>query len=328
MKVVTLGEILLRLTPPFGTPLSDAESLSVRFGGSEANVAVALAGFGEETAHITAFPQNAVGQAAENNLKKFGVDTRFAVRVQGRMGLYYYEQGASLRAGRVVYDRLDSAFSKTPAAAYRLSDALEGARHLHLSGITPALGTNAAELCRIALQEAKERGLATSFDLNYRADLWSPEEAARAFCALFPYVDLCIASSDGVSLVGVENGGRDPAACRRAAESLKEKYGFSAVALTVRESVSASFNRLSGVLLGKEFSVSPTLSVDIVDRVGGGDAFAAGLIHALLNGFSEADAVAFATACNAYKHTLFGDTMSASEAEIFNVLRGDTRIRR
>lgn len=327
-KVVTLGEILLRLAPPAGATLADAAAYSVAFGGSEANVAVALCGFGEEARHITALPANELGTAAVNSLRKFGVDVNCVIRKNGRMGLYYYEQGASLRPGKVVYDRARSVFAETSPEEYDLEAALVGADHLHLSGITPALGENAYALARSALKKAKERGLSTSFDLNFRADLWSREAAQAAFEALLPDVDLCIASSDGLDVLGLPNAGTDLAACERSARALQARYTLRAVALTVRESVSASFNRLSGVYLAEAFSRSPVFEVNIVDRVGGGDAFAAGLIHALLNGAVGGEAVAFAAACNACKHTLCGDNMCVSAAEIANILRGDTRIRR
>ena len=326
MKILTLGEVLLRLTPPAGTRLTDAESLSVRFGGSESNVAAALSGFGDRAVHLTALPQGEIGQAAENSLRRYGVDTRFILKREGRMGAYFYEPGASLRAGRVIYDRARSVFAETPASAYALSEALEDVAHVHVSGITPALGPHAAELTQRALMAAKAQGCTTSFDLNYRADLWTRTAAREAFEALFPYVDLCIASSDGLDLLGIQNGGSDLAACRDGAEELKARYGFRWAALTVRESISASENRLSGVLLGETFTTSPAFSVEILDRVGGGDAFAAGLIHALLHGFGEA--ISFAAACNALKHTLYGDCMCVPEEEVFAVLRGDTRLRR
>ncbi len=326
--ILTIGELLLRLTPPCGVRLTDAENFSVRFGGSEANVATALSGFGEKSRFVTALPEGELGQAAENSLRRCGVDTRFCVRDKGRIGLYYYEQGASLRAGRVIYDRAGSVFAQTPVSAYPLAEALEGVRHLHLSGITPALGSHAAALCLLALKEAKSRGCSTSFDLNYRADLWSEEEAKKAFGTLFPYVDLCIASSDGLGILGLSPAGTDPAACRAAAKEIKERYGFRAAALTVRESVSASLNRLSGVLYGEEAYFSPVFTVDIADRVGGGDAFAAGLLHALLRGAAGGEAIAFAAAANAYKHTLYGDNFCVPAEEIDAVLRGDTRLRR
>lgn len=327
-KVVTLGEILLRLTPQSEQPVADASAFSAAFGGSEANVAVCLAGFGEETLHITALPEGDLGQAAENALRKYGVDTHSIVRRKGRMGLYFYRPGASLRAGKVIYDRARSVFAETPASAYDLPAALAGADRFHLSGITPALGENARTLALSALKAAKERGIVTSFDVNFRADLWPREEACAAFEELLPYVDICIASSDGLDVLGLENAGTDIAACERAARELQKRYAFRAVALTVRESVSATFNRLSGVLLTDVFSRSPVFGVDVVDRIGGGDAFAAGLLHALSAGFSGERAVSFAAACNACKHTLRGDCMSVPEEEIEAILRGDTRVRR
>ncbi len=326
--VITIGEILLRLSPKEGRLLSSAEELSAVFGGSEANVAVALSGFGERAVHLSALPKNPMGQAAENALRKYGVDTSRIVRTEGRMGLYFCEGGASVRAGRVVYDRARSAFAEAPASLYPLPAALEGATHLHLSGITPALGKKAEELTRLALLEAKERGLTTSLDLNFRRDLWSESKAKACFLSLLPEVDILIASSDGLNILGLENAGTDLSACARAAEILHKKFHLRAVALTVRESVSASFNRLAGVYFDGEAHISPFYAVDILDRVGGGDAFAAALLHAFLNGFSGDEAVSFAAAANAYKHTVFGDAMCVSAEEILSAARGETRIRR
>lgn len=328
MKIVTLGELLLRLSPEKPNTLAQSSNFSAFFGGGEANVAVALAGLGEEAEFLTALPDNDLGGAALSFLKSRGVETGRALRKEGRMGLYFYEHGVSLRAGKVLYDRADSVFSRTRAEEYDLCGALEKADWLHLSGITPALGENAARLALFALKSARERGIATSFDVNYRPALWPFEEAKSAFERLLPYADVCIASSDGLDVLGLENAGAVLGKCERAARALKERYGLRAAAITVRESPSASRNRLSGCLLTDRFYPSDLFETEIVDRVGGGDAFSAGLIYAELHGFGGSRAVNFASACNAYKHTVAGDAMSVPAGEIELLMRGETRVRR
>lgn len=328
MIAVTLGEVLLRLSP--AQLLSEGGDFSACFGGGEANVASALSGFGIPVRHLGVLPENDLGAAAEADLKKCGIDTRFLLKRKGRMGLYFYEAGASLRAGKVLYDRKDSAFACTAHTEYPLPEAMSGASWLHLSGITPALGEKAERLASAALREAKERGLVTSFDVNYRPSLWALEEAAEVFQKeLMPFADVCIVSSHGCDVLGVENGGLDVAECERAARQIQEKFGCKTVALTLRRSLSASVNELSGVLLhGDVFACSPVFRVDVLERVGGGDAFSAGLIFALMKGFAPQEAVGFAAAAEAYKHTVRGDKMCVPAEEIFALLSGDTRVRR
>ncbi len=328
MKILTVGEYLMRLSAPSGTGLAGAEELSVCFGGGEANVAAALAGFGAETSFLSALPENAVGEAALRDLRRFGIDVSFILRKRGRLGLYFYEAGASLRAGKVVYDRAGSVFAETAAAEYDLCGALQNADALVLSGITPALGKNTEELALRAVKTAKERGVKVFFDVNFRSALWSMEEAGKVFRAILPHTDVCIASSDGLDVLGGKNAGADKAACERAARRMKEEYGLGAVALTVRESPSASKNVLSGVLVSDKTYFSASYPVDILERVGGGDAFTAGLVFSLMRGADGQTAVDFAAASDAYKHTLRGDKMCVPAEEIEAAMRGDTRIRR
>ena len=314
MKIVTIGELLLRLSPEKPHTLAEAGALTLHFGGGEANAAVALSGFGAEAEFLTALPQNALGDAALSFLKSRGVTASRVLRKQGRMGLYFYEHGVSLRGGKVLYDRSDSVFSRTRAEEYDLSGALENAAWLHLSGITPALGENGAQVALLALKTAKERGIATSFDVNYRPSLWGFEEAKSAFSRLMPFADVCLLSSDGLDVLGLENAGADREKCEAAARELKRRYGFRAVALTVRESLSAERNLLSGCLFTDRFYLSKTYDTQIVDRIGGGDAFSAGLIYALCRGLGG--------------QSVAGDSLFVSAAEIETFLSGEVRVKR
>lgn len=326
MKVITLGEVLLRLSPK--QLLATADGFSACFGGGEANVASALAGMGIPARHITALPANDLGRAALADLGKCGVATDAVLMREGRMGLYFYEAGSSLRAGKVLYDRKNSAFALTPAEDYALSEAMQDGSWLHLSGITPALGSEAKKLTLSALKHAKALGLTTSFDVNFRPSLMSREEAGQTFCEIMPLVDVCIVSSHGCDVLGIRNGGTDPAECERAAWEIRKKFGCRAVALTVRDSLSASVNELSGVLLTERIDTSPKFKVELAERVGGGDAFAAGLIYGMLKDLPPQETVDFAAAAEAYKHTLCGDKMCVPAEEIYALLSGDTRVRR
>lgn len=325
MRVVALGEIMLRLAPEGYLRFLQEPRFQATFGGGEANVAVSLCNFGNEAVFVTKLPDNDIANAAIRELKSFGVDTTFIARGGERMGIYYLEKGASVRASKVVYDRAHSAFAEACAEDFDWENILEGAQWLHFTGITPALGDNVADITENALKVAKNRGLTVSCDLNYRKKLWSNDLAREVMGGLMKYVDVCICNEQdaadvfGISAKGsdVEGGILNTEGYRQVAKQLVDKFGFKCVAITLRESVSASDNNWSAMLYadGKaEFSRKYALR--IVDRVGGGDSFGAGLIHALGKGFDKKSALEFAVAASALKHTVEGDYNRVSVAEV------------
>lgn len=325
MRVVALGEIMLRLAPEGYLRFLQEPRFQATFGGGEANVAVSLCNFGNEAVFVTKLPDNDIANAAIRELKSFGVETTFIARGGERMGIYYLEKGASVRASKVVYDRAHSAFAEACAEDFDWENILEGAQWLHFTGITPALGDNVADITENALKVAKNRGLTVSCDLNYRKKLWSNDRAREVMGGLMKYVDVCICNEQdaadvfGISAKGsdVEGGILNTEGYRQVAKQLVDKFGFKCVAITLRESVSASDNNWSAMLYadGKaEFSRKYALR--IVDRVGGGDSFGAGLIHALGKGFDNKSALEFAVAASALKHTVEGDYNRVSVAEV------------
>lgn len=325
MRVVALGEIMLRLAPEGYLRFLQEPRFQATFGGGEANVAVSLCNFGNEAVFVTKLPDNDIANAAIRELKGFGVETTFIARGGERMGIYYLEKGASVRASKVVYDRAHSAFAEACAEDFDWDSILEGAQWLHFTGITPALGDNVADITENALKVAKNRGLTVSCDLNYRKKLWSNDRAREVMGGLMKYVDVCICNEQdaadvfGISAKGsdVEGGILNTEGYRQVAKQLADKFGFKCVAITLRESVSASDNNWSAMLYadGKaEFSRKYALR--IVDRVGGGDSFGAGLIHALGKGFDKKSALEFAVAASALKHTVEGDYNRVSVAEV------------
>lgn len=324
-RVITFGEIMLRLVPPDSRRFLQATAFEASYGGGEANVALSLAMFGIDAAFVTKLPENELGQAAVNTLRQFGVDTRLIVRGGPRMGVYYLETGASQRPSKVIYDRAGSSFATAAADEFDWKRAFAGAEWFHFSGITPALSDAAADACLAACRAAKAAGARISCDLNYRANLWTRERAGRVMTGLMPYVDLCIANRGAADDVfGIRAGDADPhvgaqsaEACFETARLLRERFGFRLVALTMRESVSASDNNFAAILDdGERRCVSKKYALRIVDRVGGGDAFDAGLVYALLSGFEPGRAVEFASAASALKHSIRGDFNLATASEV------------
>jgi len=323
--VVTFGEIMLRLTPPAGRRFSQSGSLDASFGGAEANVAVALAQWGVPSRFVTAVPDQALGQAAIEALRAHGVDTAHVLRHGTRLGLYYLEQGAAQRPSRVIYDRMNSAIAELAPGQIDWNAALQNAGWLHCTGITPALSASAAELTRQALESAKNADLTVSFDLNYRAKLWPPQRAREILTPLMQHVDVLICNEeDAAQVFGIHAGNSDVAAgkldaeaYRNVAEQLLSRFGFRAVAITLRENLSASDNRWSACLHdGKEFNISRCYPIHVVDRVGAGDAFAAGLIYAWRAGREPRQTLEFAVAASCLKHTIAGDFNLVSVAEV------------
>lgn len=313
MKAVTLGEIMLRLTPFGHKQLVQAETLEADYGGAEANVAVALAVWGEEASFVSKVPANGVGQAAVNALRRYGVDTRHILRGGERLGLYYAERGADRRAGSVVYDRAGSAFSQSVPEEYDWDAIFTGADRFHITGITPALGEGCARLAETACRKAKEHGAAVSCDVNYRSKLWGKERAAKVLERLFRYVDVCIVN---------ENHAKELFGCTDE-RTLAERYGFTHVAFTYRRTKDARHNKIWAELYaGGEKVQSRAYEMEMVDRIGGGDAFAAGLVYALGHGYPLQNAVDFAEAASCLKHSVEGDQCLIGSEEIAALAAG------
>ncbi|MBI4882114.1 MAG: hypothetical protein HY812_21005 [Planctomycetes bacterium] len=323
--VVAFGEIMLRLSPPHGTRLRQAAALDARFGGAEANVAASLAQFGRPARFVSALPANDLGQAALDRLRSLGVDTGHVVRRGKRIGIYFLEHGAAQRPSRVLYDRAGSSLAEIGAGDIDWPEVFRGARWFHWSGITPALSPGCAAALQEALCAAKAAGLTVSADLNYRSRLWTREQARAVMAPLMEHVDLAVGNeSDAADVFGIsaagsdaEAGRIDAAGYRDVARRLAERCGVERVAITLRESLSASDNDWSACLYhGGNFLQSRKHRVHVVDRVGAGDAFCAGLIHALLDGKEDAAALEFAVAAACLKHTVEGDFNCASVAEV------------
>lgn len=287
-KIVTFGELMLRLTPPGYLRFQQTEIMEATYGGGEANVAVSLASFGLEAKFVTKLPKHELGQAAVNSLRRYGVDTTDIVRGGERVGIYYLEKGASQRPSKVIYDRAHSAIAKASCDEFDWDNIFKDVEWFHFTGISPALSDNMAQLCLQACKKAKEKGVVVSFDLNYRKNLWSSAKAQEVITELTPYIDVCIANEEdaekvfGMKAVGtdLEGGMLNQEGYQLVAEKLAKTYGFKLVATTLRESISASDNKWSAMLYdGKDFYFSRKYDVHIVDRVGGGDSFGAGLIY-------------------------------------------------
>jgi len=320
MKVVTFGEVMLRLATPAHLRLNQASVLEMTFGGGEANVAASLALFGEEATFITRLPKNDVAEACIQRLRGLGVDTREIVRGGERIGIYFLESGASQRASTVTYDRAHSAISEINPADLDWETILKGADWFHFTGITPALSDKAAQAALEGARAAKKLGLTVSCDLNFRKKLWSSEKAGKVMGGLMEYVDICIKAGT----TEVTEGKIDHGRYVEVAAKLTERFKFKGVAITLRESFSASHNGWSGLYYtgGKEH-FSRRYDIQIVDRVGGGDSFAAGLIYALGKKKSARDVIEFAVAASCLKHSVSGDLNLIRLSEVEALLAGD-----
>ncbi|NLM14186.1 MAG: sugar kinase [Epulopiscium sp.] len=331
-KIVTMGEIMLRLSTPGYLKFEQANSFDVVYGGGEANVAVSVANYGLDAYFVTKLPNNPIGQSAVNSLRQFGVHTDYIVRGGDRIGIYYLETGASMRPSKVVYDRAHSAIAEADVSDFDFDKIFEGADWFHFSGITPAISDKAAELTEAALKAAKKHGVTVSVDLNYRKKLWTPEKAQKVMTNLMQYVDVCIGNEeDAEKVLGFKPGETDVTKGELELEgyktifkAMKEKFGFKYVATTLRESYSASDNGWSALIYdGNEFYRSRKYDIRIVDRVGGGDSFAGGLIYGLVTGQNFKDALEFAVAASALKHTIPGDFNHATLDEVMTLVKGD-----
>ncbi|MBQ5570377.1 MAG: sugar kinase [Treponema sp.] len=332
MKVVTFGELMLRLEPPGYLRFVQTENLSATFGGAEANVAISLANFGVDSCYVTKLPSHEIGQAAVNSLRKFGVNTQYIVRGGPRVGIYYNERGASQRGSKCIYDRAGSSIQLSKPEDFDWKQIMQGASWFHITGITPALGPNLVQSCIEAAEEAHKAGATVSLDLNYRAKLWSREEANKAMTELCKYVDICIANEDDAADVfGIKAENTDTTkgelsteGYKSVARQLMEKFAFKKVAITLRTSINANRNDWQALLYdGKDFFFSKKYEIWIVDRVGGGDSFTAGLIYSLLSGKSNQGAVEFAVAASCLKHTIEGDFNMVSVAEVEKLASGN-----
>lgn len=332
-KVVTFGEVMLRLAPNGFYRFFQEDQFQATFGGAEANVAVSLANFGEKVSFVTKLPSHAIGDGAVNNLRYFGVDTSYITRGGDRVGIYYLEKGANQRGSVCIYDRAGSAIATADKKDFDWERILEGVDWFHFTGITPALGGNVFEICKEACIAAKDRGIMVSCDLNYRAKLWSKDEARDAMTDLCSYVDVCIANEeDAKNVFGIEAEDTDVYAGRinkagyeAVAKKLKERFNFTHVAFTLRTSHSATVNDWAGMLYdGKTFYYSKEYHIDsIVDRVGGGDSFGAGLIYGLRKEFKPQKAIEFAVAASVLKHSIEGDFNRISVQEVEKLAGGD-----
>ncbi|MGH2642958.1 MAG: PfkB family carbohydrate kinase, partial [Chitinophagaceae bacterium] len=324
-KVVTLGEIMLRLSTPGYERFVQADSFDATYGGGEANVAVALCNYGLKGIFVSKVPENAIGQSAVNHLRRYGVDTQFIARGGKRLGIYFLETGASMRASQVIYDRAGASIAEAEINDFDFDKILEGATWFHTTGITPALSDNAAALAEATLKAAKKKGITTSIDLNYRKKLWSKEKAREVMTKLCEYVDVCIGNEeDAETTLGFKSKNTDVTkgqlnleGYKDVFQQMKEKFNFKYIASTLRESYSASDNGWSALVYdGKEFYHSRKYEVRIVDRVGSGDSFASGFIYGLISGMSMKDAAEFGVAASALKHTIPGDLNHATLSDV------------
>ncbi|HIX58379.1 MAG TPA: sugar kinase [Candidatus Blautia gallistercoris] len=331
-KVVTFGEIMLRLAPEGYYRFVQAESFGATYGGGEANVAVSLANYGMDAKFVTKLPKHEIGQAAVNALRRYGVDTSDIVRGGDRVGIYFLEKGASQRPSKVIYDRAGSAIATATTADFDWKKILEGAQWFHFTGITPALNDQVAAICLEACKTAKEMGLTVSCDLNYRNKLWSKEKAGQVMGGLCQYVDVCIANEeDAADVFGIKAADTDVTAgtvnregYKDVAKQLADRFGFQKVAITLRESLSANDNNWSAMLYdGGEYYFSKKYKMHIVDRVGGGDSFGGGLICAAMNGYEPQAIIEFAVAASCLKHSIEGDMNMVSMDEVLKLAGGD-----
>ncbi len=332
MKVITFGEIMLRLAPPLYTRFSQTESFDATYGGGEANVAVSLANFGINVGFVTKLPTHEIGQAAVNSLRKYGVDTNSIVRGGNRVGIYYLEKGASQRPSKVIYDRANSAIALATQDEFEWDSIFQGVDWFHFTGITPALNENLAEICLQACKVAKAKGITISCDLNYRKKLWTQEQANKTMSKLAQYVDVCIANEEDASDVfnihaqdtKLTEGKLSKEGYKSVAKQLVDNFGFSKVAITLRESISAVDNNWSAMLYQEgKFYFSDKYAIHIVDRVGGGDSFGAGLIYSILNNFDPQKTINFAVAASCLKHTIEGDFNLVSVSEVLTLANGN-----
>lgn len=331
-KVITFGEIMLRLAPKGYDRFVQAKSFGASYGGGEANVALSLANFGQESAFVSKIPNNEIGQSALNSLRQFGVNTAAIARGGERLGIYFLEKGASQRPSKVIYDRAGSAIANAAPEDFDWEDIFSDAIWFHFTGITPALSDTLAEICLQACKSAKQKGITVSCDLNYRKNLWKREKANQVMTGLMEYVDVCIANEeDAFDVFGIRadntdvtSGKIDHDGYKKVAKEIAETYACNRVAITLRESISANDNNWAAMLYCEgEYFFSKKYSIHIVDRVGGGDSFGAGLIYSLLKKKDPQTSIDFAVAASCLKHSIEGDMNMVSVEEVEKLAGGD-----
>lgn len=334
-KVITMGEIMLRLSTPSHERFIQADNFDVNYGGGEANVAVSLAGFGHDAQFVTAVPDNEIGECALAALRKYQVGTKYVAKEGERLGIYFLESGSSVRPSKVIYDRTHSSISTVRPEAFDFDQIFEGVDWFHFTGITPAISDSAAELTEAVLKKAKEHGVKVSVDLNFRKKLWTSEKAQQVMTRLMKYVDVCIGNEEDANLVlgfkpegsDVTSGNLKLSGYQSIFEQMTQKFGFEYCVSSLRVSRSASDNGWSACIYSgktgefyhsREYSITP-----IVDRVGGGDSFAAGVICGLLDGKDFKEALEFGVAASALKHTIPGDVNLVTRKEVKTLAGGD-----
>jgi 2-dehydro-3-deoxygluconokinase len=331
-KIVTLGEIMLRLSPEGNERFIQTDHFRIIPGGGEANVAISAANYGHDAYFVSKLPKHEIGQIAVNALRRYGVNTQFIARGGERIGLYYAETGASMRPSKVIYDRAYSSIAEADPSDFDFDAIMEGAQWFHWSGITPAISDKAAELTKLACQAAKRHGVTVSVDLNFRKKLWTSEKAISVMRPLMEYVDVCIGNEEDAHLclgfkpeADVEGGKTDASGYYNIFKGMMKEFGFKYVASTLRESFSATHNGWKALIYdGKDFYESKRYDIKpIIDRVGGGDSFSAGLIHGLLTKPTQGEALEFAVAASALKHTIPGDFNLVNVAEVESLVSGN-----
>jgi len=331
-KVVTFGEIMLRLAPMGYDRFLQSKEFGVVYGGGEANVAVSVANYGKEAYFVTKLPKHEIGQSAVNELRKYGVNTDYIVRAGERVGIYFCEKGSSQRPSKVIYDRAHSSIAEAKLGDFDWKTIFEGAEWFHFTGITPALSDECAAVTLEAVKAANAAGVTVSVDLNYRKKLWSNEKAGKVMAEIVKYCDVVIANEEDAEMVfgikasetNVTGGHLSDEGYKGVATQLVERFDLKYVAITLRESFSATRNGWSAMLYdGKEFYKSKRYDMHITDRVGGGDSFGGGLIYGLTSGKNNQDALEFAVAASCLKHSIEGDFNLVSVEEVETLANGD-----
>lgn len=329
-KVLTLGEIMLRLST-VESRLAETSEMQAHYGGGEANVAISLANFGHQAYFASKVPDNALGLAVKRHLNRFGVHTDYLLFGGQRLGIYFLEQGVGIKAANVVYDRAYSSFSQMKENEWERLDLFAGVDLFHLSGITPALSPAWVELLIKLMQEAKSRKVKISFDINFRGKLWSQAQASVALKQILPYVDYLSAGKlDAQYLLGIENA--QDLSLEQCYQEVQKLYpNIQVIYSTNRTILSAKHNQLQGTIYAQnQYYKSEVIDIpDIIDRVGGGDAYSAGILHGLLSGYSAQETVNFATAASALKHMVYGDCNQFTLEEVQAYLEnGSSKINR
>jgi 2-dehydro-3-deoxygluconokinase len=332
-KVVTFGEIMMRLDPVGYKRFVQADAFEVSFAGGEANVAVSLANYGLNSYFVTKIPDQEIGQACINSLRRYGVNIDYILKGGPRLGIYFCEKGASQRASKVIYDRANSSIALMKSGEIDWDRVFENASWFHFTGITPALGGQLPQICLEACKKAKEKGIMISCDLNYRKKLWTRDQAKECMSRLMPYVDVCIANEeDSKDVFGIEAEGTDVESGKlnhegyiSVARKIADRFGCKKVAITLRGSISASINDWAGMLYDTQSDravFSKNYQILLVDRVGGGDSFGGGLIYSLLSGYDDQKAIEFAVAASCLKQCIEKDFNQVTVREVEALVSG------